>query len=155
MNGEVFQADTNECVRMMNENFDEESNTSISVHEQTVEERSARRHVMITDLDKSTEGIRTLDDHANEVNAQMRTPNRVLHFHESMVASDIICLIGEFESKVKLEAKIEMPLHFEWGTFKRANVTVRKYADLAVQDADKDFTLVAETAIIRDAEVLR
>lgn len=162
---EVFQEDPNECVRIFEENFETTSNTStISIHEH-IQDNNCRQNngrVLITDLDKSTDSVNTLDtldtmsrtERINNLNSEMRTPNRVYQFHETMQRADIICLINDVKSKGKMETKIETPLHFEWGTFKNTNVTVRKYAEFN-DDANKDFTLIAETAIIRDAEVLR
>ncbi|XP_055305760.1 uncharacterized protein LOC129570238 isoform X2 [Sitodiplosis mosellana] len=164
---EVFDTDPKEFVRILSENFEMASNTSHSVHEEELMQGEYHRtngKVMITDLDKSIDSAHTFDDletvsraeRINEANSQMRTPNRVLQFHETMQCADIICLISEFNSMGRMEVQIETPLHFEWGTFKNAKVTVRKYADLSNDDeANKDFALIAETAIIRDAEVLR
>lgn len=164
MADEVFQEDPKECIRMLEENYEMTSNTSIYVNEHTFERRK-KGSIQITDLDKSTDtdldrSTHTVDEmevisRGGRANSQMRTPNRLLQFHETMQCADIICLISEFNSMGKMEAKIETPLHFEWGVFKNSNVTVRKYADLPSDDTNKDFTLIAETAIIRDAEVLR
>lgn len=157
---EVFDKDAKEFSRILGEMA---SNTSISLHEEhTHVEHQTNGKVMITDLDKSMESAHTLDDtlsraeQNDETNfRQMRQSNRVLQFHETMQCADIICLISEFNSMGKMENKIKTPLLFEWGTFKTANVTVRKYDDSSNDEPNEDFTLVAETAIIRDAEVLR
>lgn len=164
MAGEVFHEDPRICDQILNENFEMISNTSISISEQVLIDPQRQGRVMITDLDKSTDSVATLDDldnlsrsehtvHGSETH--MRTPNRVLQFHETMQCADIICLISEFDSMGKMESTISTPLHFECGIFKNTNVTVRKYADLPNDNKNKDFTLIAETAIIRDAEVLR
>ncbi|XP_031621154.1 uncharacterized protein LOC116339430 [Contarinia nasturtii] len=160
--GEVFQEDPNECVRMFEENFERTSNASISMHEQSHETRQRKGHVKITDLDKSTDSANTMDDtdiisrteHIDHLNAsQMIPPNRVQTFHETLQFADIICLISEFDSMGRMESKTEMPLHFELGMFRNTLVTARKYPD--DDDENEDKILVAETAIIRDAEVLR
>lgn len=63
----------------------------------------------------------------------------------------IVCSISDFKSMEKMEAKLETPLHFEWGTFRRTNVTVRKYDN----GGNNDLRLITEAAMIRDAEALR
>lgn len=162
--GEIFHEDPKVCDQILSENFELTSKTSISMHEQIPANSQRNGRVMITDLDKSTDSVNTFDDldnitgngHASRtIDLHMRTPNRVLQFHETMQCADIICLISEFESKRKMDSTFQTPLHYEWGIFKGTNVTVRKYADLPIDDKNQDFTLIAETAIIRDAEVLR
>lgn len=159
--GEVFNEDPNECHRILDEQFETSSNTSISIHELTREEVQS---VMITDLDKSTESALQVNDlevrskterSTSDMYSDLRVPNRVLQYQETMQCADVICLIADFESLGKMETRMDTPLHFEWGIFKSTDVTVRRYADLPVDVANEDFTLIAETAIIRDAEVLR
>lgn len=166
LSDEVFQTDPDENVRMLEQNFEMVSNTSIAIyeHEHEAHRKNDKGKIMITDLDKSiNSSAQTFDDLETvsrteriiEANSQMRTPNRVLQFHETMECADIICLMNEFKSMGKMEAKIQTPLHFEWGTFKNSNVTVRKYDDLIDDDTNKDYALIAETAIVHDAEMLR
>lgn len=155
---EEFNTDAKEFSRILTEMA---SNTSISLHEEHAhEQRQTNGKVMITDLDKSMDSAHTLDDtisraEHNQANFTLRQPNRVLQFHETMQCADIICLMSEITSMGEMEAKMGTPLHFEWGTFKMAEVTVRKYDDSSKDEPNQDFALIAETAIIRDAEVLR
>lgn len=163
----LMSKDAIDCERVLNENFEMTSNASSSMRERIQSNFQRNGRVMITDLDKSTDSINTfedldnlmrdghLDDVTHNIDLYTRTPNRVLQFHETMQCADIICKIAEFESVGKMDSILQTPLHFEWGNFKGTDVTVRKYADLPSDNADKDFTLIAETAIIRDAEVLR
>lgn len=144
--GEVFNTNPSEFDRLLNENYEMGSDAF-----------QARGSIMITDLDKSTDqSTATLND-IDAVRRDERLTNRVSYFHEAMQhATDVICLISDFNSVGKMEAKMETPLHFEWGIFKTTKVTVRKYAEIPFNDnINSDFTLIAETAIIRDAEVLR
>lgn len=159
--GEVFNENLQDFDRILNENFEMSSKSSVSMHEEIqTSHRSYRdhrqnNHVMITDLDKSTDSTNTIHD-LDTTNRDDLQTNRISYFHQTMQhATDVVCMISDFNSAGKMEAKIETPLHFEWGEFKTTNVTVRKYTDQPIGETNSDFTLIAETAIIRDAEILR
>lgn len=163
--GEVFQDDPQECVRMFNENYESSTNTSISIHEVSHGEHRKKGHIMITDLDKSTDSVATFSEldiskyrsirKSKKNNEYIKTPNRILEFHETMQCADIICLINEFNSMGKMETKSDKPLYFEWGTFKNTPVTVRKYDHFNDDHTNTEFKLITETALIQDANVLR
>lgn len=153
--GEVFNENPQDFDRILNDNFELSSKSSVSVHGEIRESHRQNGHVMITDLDKSTDSTNTLHDIDMNNRNELQT-NRISYFHQTMQhATDVVCMMSDFNSVGKMEAKIETPLHFEWGQFKTTNVTVRKYADVAIDDTNNDFILIAETAIIRDAEILR
>lgn len=157
--------------QMINENCEMTSNTSISMHEQIHINNGQRngRFMMITDLDKSIDSLNQIEEFDNipqdehgdsqirthRSDSHVRTPNRVIQFQESMQCADIICEISEFDSVGRMKTLLQTPLHFEWGNFKNTAVSVRKYANCPIDNTDNDFTLIAETAIICDAEILR
>lgn len=158
---EVFQEDPTECVRIFEENFERTSNASDLVQEQLHEIRPKNEHVKITDLDKSTDTTNTLDDtelisrseHPERLNvSQMIEISRIQKFHETMLCADIICSINEFDSEGHVEINLNTPLYFEWGMFRNTLVTTRMYP---IDDVDEQSIVVAETAIIRDAQILR
>lgn len=160
--GEIFNENPQECERILNENIEVTSNASFSMHERVNAEYRDHRgsgHIMITDLDISTNTANSQIDltmcsneSAHEKSSYIRTPNRIKHFQKAMKRVDIIvCSISDFKSMEKMEAKLETPLHFEWGTFRRTNVTVRKYDN----GGNNDLRLITEAAMIRDAEALR
>lgn len=169
---EVFQEDPNECERIINQNFESDSMASQNSlpqtphHEQLDDFLRKRNRVMITDLDKSTDSGNTLDElnttpkyERNKIllnNVPIRAANRVLEFYETMQCADVICLISECNAGTGDEHNTtDSPLYYEKGTFKQNAVTIRKYADDRLHDDDKDYSLVAETAILRDLDVLR
>lgn len=169
MANEVFQEDPNECRRIIDGNFDLDSIASEpSVHDRSEDFLRKRGRIMITDLDKSTDSANTLDDirstaeherHKNELNGiAPRATNRVLEFYETMQCADVICLISECRTAIGEEPSTRSPLFHVKGNFKQTPVTVRKYTDnkQGIEDEQyKDFALLAETAIIRDLDVLR
>lgn len=152
--GEVFNVNPTDFDRILSENF-EKSKSTISMHEEMHRNHHKNGHIMITDLDKSTDSTNTINDIDMNHKQQLHT-DRIANFHQAIQqATDVICMISDFESVGKMEARIQTPLHFEWGHFKSTNVTVRKYADITNDGTNNDFILIAETAIIRDAEILR
>lgn len=150
---EVFNENPEDIDRILSEDYEMSSNVSISIngemqaHHQTHRDQCHNeRHVMVTDLDNSIECI----DMLNET-------NRITYYHQVLSQqATIICSINDIDSVGKMEAKLETPLHFEWGTFKTTNITVRNYfTPTNTNSTEDDYQLLVETAIIRDAEFLR
>lgn len=161
--GEVFNENPADFERILSEDFEMSSSVSISMndemqthHQNHRDQRPNGRHVMVTDLDNSIECIDLNDTDMDCTKKEMQT-NRIAHYHQVLSQqATIICSINDIDSVGKMEAKLETPLHFEWGTFKTTDITVRNYfTPTNSNSTDDDYQLIVETAIIRDAEFLR
>lgn len=133
--GEVFNENPQDFDRILSENLEISSNVSIAMNHQTHREQWQNGSPeLVTDLD-----------------------DNIAYYHQVLSQQAIIiCSISDIDSAGKMEAKSETPLHFEWGTFKTTDITVRNYATpMDSSSADDDYRLIVETAIIRDAEFLR
>lgn len=160
---EIFNENPEDFDRILSEDFEMSSNISISMndemhahHHQQQQHRDQRnngRHIMVTDLDNSIECI---DPDMNCTKNEMPA-NRITHYHQALSQqATIICSIHDIDSTGKMEAKLETPIHFEWGKFKTTEITVRNYfTPTNSSGTDDDYQLIVETAIIRDAEFLR
>lgn len=165
--GEVFNENPEDFDRILSEDFEMSSNVSISIndemhahHQSHREQRHNGRHIMVTDLDNSIECIETLNDTDMNCTKREMPANRITYYHQVLSQqATIICSINDIDSAGKMEAKLETPLHFEWGTFKTTDITVRNYFKptngRSTTDDGDDYQLIVETAIIRDAEFLR
>lgn len=158
--GEEFNENPQDFDRILNENYEMSSNISISMndemqghHQNHRDQRHNGHHIMVTDLDQSNASLNESDmDCTSEVQT-----NRIAHYHQVLSKqATIICSIRDIDSAGKMEAKLETPLHFEWGTFKTTDITVRNYVSPTDSSStNDDYQLIVETAIIRDAEFLR
>lgn len=158
---EVFNENPDDFDRILSEDFEMSSNVSISINDEMHTHQSNHRngrHIMVTDLDNSIECIEPLNDAEMNCTKREMPANRITHYHQVLSQqATIICSIHDINSAGKMEAKLETPLHFEWGTFKTTDITVRNYFPPTNDrhSDDDDYQLIVETAIIRDAEFLR
>lgn len=162
---EVFEEDPAKCEELINQQLDSDTSGSIETHDEIpVLPPKQGRRVMVTDLDKSSDSLiqeslttsKSDQQHetANPATAlHVRPVNPILEYFEKMHSADFICLISDFIPKIADENIMQrIPLYTQTGTFKKCDATIRRYHD---QLSDPDLAYIAETAIIRDLDVLR
>lgn len=136
--------------------------------------RRTNEHVLITDLDKSMDSSKTLDDKRqsrdffDELNsiskwsgnaskyAENNKSNRDLaDFYNNVKASVLCCRLNELKPKVTvLKNTYPSPIDIMSGMFRKSKVTLRNYPMIDGSDKKEQVALAAE-AIKRDLDILR
>lgn len=190
MSDEVFIDDQNECEKLINENFQFLSNAEEATDEvmkqidANISRRSLKHHwkplktngsVMVTDLDKSFDSSRTLDDQcksqeglddlnslskwsvnlARSIHPKTKSQNDLLDFVDTFRSTVPVCQLNEIKSKMSvLRNTFVSPLEIMSGIFRKSTVSLRSYA-FTEDDAKDDRCLIAEQAIRRDFDILK
>lgn len=162
---EVFEEDPAKCEELLNQQLDSDTSGSTETQEDIpVLPPKRGRHVMVTDLDKSSDSLiqeslnTSKSDQQQEkvdpaTELHVRPVNPILEYFEKMHSADFICLISDFIPIINDDNIMQrIPLYTQFGTFKKCDATIRRYHD---QLSDPDLAYIAETAIIRDLDVLR
>lgn len=162
---EVFEEDPVKCEELISHELDSNTSKSTETQEEipVLPPRQGQR-VMVTDLDKSSDSIiqESLNTSKNDqqpdktnsaTELHVRPVNPIIEYFEKMHSDDFICLISDFIPKRANENILQrIPLYTQSGIFKKCDATIRRYHD---QLSDPDLAYIAETAIIRDLDVLR
>lgn len=159
---EAFQVDPNECERIVNGYYEHgyRSNPSRQSY------RRNRRRIPITDLDKSTDSGHTMRGSNGTTKSKLispnqrgATPNTIWEYYDRMqqCSSMIISPMSEFRpANEESQGLRNTTLFYENGTFKSTACTIRRYYERSDDVAGvKNYALITETAVLRDAEVLR
>lgn len=130
--------------------------------------RKSGRRVPITDLDKSTDSGRTFHDSdgtSKKGTSSMSpttpsgSPNLIWQYyeHELPTSAGIVAPMSEFRPAAEeSQGCRSTPLFYEHGTFRAADVMIRRYMERSDGAADyNEYGLITETAILREANVLR
>lgn len=188
---EVFIDDQNECEKVINENFqfltetttEDAADESMKQIDSNISRRSlyarkplkANTSVMVTDLDKSVDSSRTLDDKcksqegladlnslskwsdnlARSIHPKTKSQNDLLDFMDTIQSTVSICQLNEIKPKISvLRNTFSSPLEIMSGIFRKSTISLRSYA-FSEDGVKDDKCLIAEHAIRRDFDILK
>lgn len=162
----LHDAVADECERIINGIYERGAQASSASDRSSC--RKSERRFPITDLDKSTDSGRTFHDsdgtskkRSNSISPTQLTgsPNLVWEYYERVqqTSADIVAPMSEFRPATEeSQGCRNTPLFYENGTFRATEATIRRYMQRSDDGDDyNEYGLITETAILRDADVLR